>query len=112
MDTKKLSLLRHAMQAYTWRTQAIASNVANLDTPGYERVSVSFEEELRRTRRNVPSLRTPEDVQARMQVEEEPPIIEDEMMDLADTQMRTQLTTRALREHFTLMRMGITGRSE
>ncbi len=109
METTKLGLLRNAMQAYEQRMQATNTNIANLDTPGYQRKSVSFEDELQNVRYQVPSLRNVTDVKARMQVDEDAPILEDEMMELADTQMRTQLATRALREHFDLMRTGITG---
>ncbi len=112
METSNLKLLRSAMDAYTQRSQAIASNIANLDTPGYQRISVSFEDQLRDARHQVPSLRTPEDVSARMEVEDGPPILEDEMMNLADTQMRVQMTIRALRDHFEMMRTGIKGRAE
>ncbi len=111
METKTLGLLRNAMNAYNQRMQSTNSNIANLDTPGYQRVSVSFEEELQNRRHQVPSLRNVEDVKAKMEVHEEAPILEDEMMALADTQMRTQLATRALSEHFGLMRTGITGQS-
>ena len=112
METSNLKLLRSAMDAYTQRSQAIASNIANLDTPDYQRISVSFEDQLRDARHQVPSLRTPEDVSPRMEVEDGPPILEDEMMNLADTQMRVQLTIRALRDHFEMMRTGIKGRAE
>lgn len=112
MTTNKLRLLQNAMQSYVQRRRALSSNIANLDTPGYQRVSVSFEEHLQDVRREVPTLRRPEDVTARMNVEEGPPILEDELMGLADTQMRNQLSTRALREHFKLMRTGITGRPQ
>lgn len=112
MDTQKLRLLQNAMASYVQRRQALSSNIANLDTPGYQRVSVSFEEHLQEARHEVPSLRRTDNVTARMRVEEGPPILEDELMGLADTQMRTQLTSRALREHFKLMRTGITGRSQ
>jgi flagellar basal-body rod protein FlgB len=110
METGKLSLLRRAMQAYSWRMQTTAGNMANLDTPGYQRLSVSFEETLQQTRRHMAGGETPE-VRPQVHMEAGAPVLEEEMMDLADTQMRTQLATRALREHFDLMRTGITGRS-
>lgn len=111
METAKLNLLRRAMQGYTQRRQALASNLANIDTPGYNRLSVSFEEKLQEARRHPGGLRLEEAVEPRMEVEDAPPILEDELMGLADTQMRTQLASRALREHFSLVRTGITGRS-
>lgn len=111
MKTEQLSLLANAMQAYTWRTQALTSNIANLDTPGYQRLSVTFEETLQDARSAIPGLRDASDVRPTMEIAETPPILEDELMELADTQMRTQLVTRALREHFDLERIGITGRA-
>ena len=33
-----------------------------------------------------------------------------ELMNLADTQMRTQFSTKALNEHFQMLKSGITGR--
>ncbi|GIV59764.1 flagellar basal body protein [Rhodocaloribacter litoris] len=111
METPKLKLLSRAMQAYTWRMQALAGNIANLDTPGYDRIAVSFEETLQEMRHQVPSLRDVTDVEPRVSVEERPPVLEEEMMELADTQMRTQFATRALHDHFGMLRMGITGRT-
>ena len=110
MDRPKFQLLRQAMSAYALRTRTVASNVANLDTPGYQRATVSFEDALQRARRAPGGLETTPG--ARVRVEDRPPLLEDEMMELADTQMRTQLATRALSEHFSLMRTSITGRPE
>ena len=111
METSKVRLLRNAMEAYNWRLKAHAGNIANLDTPGYQRLSVSFEKQLQDAMHSVAGPRDPTDIHARMRIEDGPPVLEDEMMELADTQMRTQLTTRALREHFDLMRTGIVGRT-
>jgi len=109
MESAKLSLLRNAMSAYAQRRQALSSNIANVDTPGYDRMSVSFEEELRSARRHITSLRSESDVQPQVTVEDEPPGLENELMQLNDTQMRTRLASRALREHFDLMSLGVTG---
>jgi len=87
----------------------LASNVANLDTPGYERLSVRFEESLQRARRGGAGM--PGDVTAEMVQEDGPPQLEDELMALADTQMRVQLASRALHEHFARLKTGITGRA-
>lgn len=112
MDSTKFRILRQAMDAYAMRTRTLANNVSNLDTPGYQRLTVSFEETLQRARRGLGGLDGAENVQARVRTEDRPPLLEDEMMELADTQMRTQLATRALSEHFSLMRSSITGRPE
>ncbi|WP_457651520.1 flagellar basal body rod protein FlgB [Rhodocaloribacter sp.] len=111
METPKLKLLSRAMQAYTWRMQALSANIANLDTPNYQRVSVTFEETLQEVRHQVPGSRDVTDVKPKMRVEDGPPVLENELMELADTQMRTQFATRALKEHFGMLRTSITGRT-
>ncbi len=96
------------MQAYTWRLEGLASNVANLDTPGYDRLAVRFEDSLQQARRGGGSV---DDVAAEMMEEGRPPQLEEELMEIADTQMRAQLASRALHEHFAQIRTGITGRA-
>lgn len=112
MDTVKLRILQQAMGAYAQRSQAINSNLANLDTPGYRRMNVAFEEHLQGMRRGVPSLRDADDLRSTVSLDEGAPVLEHEMLDMAETTMRTQFASRALREHFELMRTGITGRSQ
>ena len=112
METTKLGLLRQAMSAYALRTRTVANNVANLDTPGYQRLGVAFEEALQRARRSPAGVQDPKALAPRLENAGRPPLLEDELMELADTQMRTQLGTRALTEHFALMRSSITGRPE
>lgn len=111
MDPSKLRLLSHAMDAYALRLQALSSNIANLDTPGYRRLSVTFEDALQEARRGLRNEAAAEAVQGRLEVGTTPALLEDELMELADTQMRTQLSSRALRSHFQLMRTAITGRA-
>ena len=111
MKTPTLNLLARAMQAYTWRMQALSSNIANLDTPGYQRLSVSFEETLQEMRHSVRGPRDGTEVEPHMIVEDGAPILEDELMELADTQMRTQLVSRALHGHFNMLRISIPGRT-
>jgi len=109
MDTAQLDLLRNAMTAYAKRRRALSGNLANVDTPGYDRTSVSFEAELREAR-DSPLGTDQSDVEAEIVVEDEKPVLENELMALSDTQMRTQHAAHALSHHFDLMRTGITGR--
>ncbi|GAB5521596.1 MAG: hypothetical protein RhofKO_38470 [Rhodothermales bacterium] len=111
METKTINLLRRAMLTYNMRTQTTASNLANLDTPGYQRMGVSFEESLRDARHGVTLFDQTQGLMPKVETDEGPPILEDEMMELADTQMRVQLSTRALSDKFGLLRTGITGRT-
>ena len=111
MVTNKLKLLANAMQAYNLRSQATASNLANLETPGYKRMSVEFEELLQEKRSTSDNDAALARIKPHVDVGDEAPILEDELMNMADTQMRTQLASRALREHFDTLRMGIVGHS-
>ncbi|ADG82398.1 flagellar basal-body rod protein FlgB [Thermincola ferriacetica] len=43
-----MGLLQRALDAASMRNEAIANNMANVDTPGYKRVDVAFEEELKK----------------------------------------------------------------
>ncbi len=45
----KIPLLKKALDAYSLRQRAIASNIANITTVGYKRIDVKFEEELRKS---------------------------------------------------------------
>lgn len=46
-DTNSLRVAREALTGLSRRQQAISSNVANIDTPGYRRREISFEAALR-----------------------------------------------------------------
>ena len=45
-DTAAMQAARSALSGLTRRQEAISGNVANIDTPGYQRRSVSFESAL------------------------------------------------------------------
>lgn len=47
-----MSLLHTGVKAETKRQNTIASNVANMETPGYKRLSVKFEEALNKAIKN------------------------------------------------------------
>ena len=48
IDSPHSQLLSRAMDTYTLRQRVTAANIANADTPGYTKRSVSFEDELQR----------------------------------------------------------------
>ena len=48
LENNTIQVLSTAMTGLQARTQAIASNISNVDTPGYRPVSVDFESELQR----------------------------------------------------------------
>lgn len=45
-EKTNIPLLSQALKAYAMRHRAIASNIANIATPGYQPQQISFEEEL------------------------------------------------------------------
>ena len=104
-----INLLAKATDAYSLRQKVTASNIANIDTPGYKKLSVSFEHELRQARKT--GTRPLSDVNPVVVSSDHQPVLEDEMLIMADTQMRVQLVTKALRENFELIRTGINGRT-
>ncbi len=110
IETDRIKLLGNALKAYNWRLKALSSNLANLETPNYQRMSVQFEETLQEVRHSIPGLRGAKGVQPKMKVGGSAPVLEDELMNLADTQMRTQFSTKTLHDHFQMLRTGITGR--
>lgn len=48
IDDRAIRTLRYALDGLSLRQRAVANNVANLNTPGYKAVRVSFEGELQR----------------------------------------------------------------
>lgn len=111
MINDKTRLLSNALATYARRMDAVSGNIANLDTPGYRKISVSFEERLQEVLNGTHGGRGAADVRPTLEMGEEAPVLEDELMDMADTQMRNQLSTRALHEHFGMIRTAITGRT-
>lgn len=99
------------MGAYNYRHQAISANLANLETPGYNRIEVSFEDQLQQMRGQLAQKEDVQGLNATVRQTEQRPILEEEMLSLAENNMRVQFASRALREHFDLLRTGITGRT-
>jgi flagellar basal-body rod protein FlgB len=61
LDKTSIPVASKGLDAYTHRGRAIANNIANVSTPGYRRIEVSFEDQLRRAldrELNTPGKRT------------------------------------------------------
>lgn len=111
IDNKHSRMLANAMDAYSLRNKALASNIANIDTPGYRRLEVSFEEEMGRALKGATG-KNIDDIHGKVSTSSQKMELEDEMMELADTQIRTQIVTKELRHHFTMLRSAILGRPQ
>jgi len=48
LDKTSIPVASKGLDAYTHRGRAIANNIANVSTPGYRRIEISFEDQLRR----------------------------------------------------------------
>ncbi|MBN1128922.1 MAG: flagellar basal body rod protein FlgB [Chitinispirillaceae bacterium] len=46
-DKTNLPMIKNSLDAAMLRTRTVANNIANVNTPGYKRVEVSFEQQLR-----------------------------------------------------------------
>lgn len=113
--------LKAALRGLAMRQAAIASNVANVDTPGYKAVRVRFEEQLRRALlagdasvrkepvREADLLPTAEPVLASARNDGNSVDIDQEMVALADTTLRYSAVARLLSERLALMRSIISG---
>ena len=111
IENSHIKLLSNAMDAYSLRQEMTASNIANIDTPGYKKLSVSFEDQLQQAEQFQNPTESLDEVNARVIQGDTKPVLENEMMEMADTQMRIQLVTRALRANFEQVRTGITGQN-
>ena len=105
--------LRVAVAGLSARQTAIADNIANIETPGYQARKVKFEEALSTA---VDNGRSPASVTPSVQKSLEPSRLngsnvnlDEETLSHIDTTMRYQLTLRALDSRYAMLRTAITG---
>lgn len=108
IDDHHSQLLHRAMDALTLRQRITSANIANQDTPGYNKLEVRFEDELRRVQEDK-GVRGMREVVPEIVETDKTPVLEDELLEMADTQIRVNVMTRSLRHHFDMLRTGITG---
>ncbi len=102
-------VLEKALDLRLARHNLIASNLANMDTPGYEALDFSFEEELKRALEAEPvpvgSLAAAEPA---VTVSEEGPVdLDRESTRLAENSLMYDALTRAMSKKFELLRYAI-----
>ncbi|MAE69543.1 MAG: flagellar basal body rod protein FlgB [Gemmatimonadetes bacterium] len=129
---KVFPVITRSMDAYATRQRAIASNMANIATPGYQRMKVPFEDDLRDALNTSGRMRGARDDSAhlplgRSTVDELRPRIERaddrklasgvnnvdidrEMAELADTNIRYQTMTHYMKTKIGMLRNSINGR--
>ena len=107
------SALRVAVAGLSARQTAIADNIANIETPGYQARKVKFEEALSGA---VAAGRSPSSVTPSVQTSLEPTRLngsnvnlDEETLSHIDTTMRYQLTLRAMDSKYGMLRDAIKG---
>lgn len=115
IDAGTVGLLNLALDAAGMRQQAIARNIANANTPGYQRIGVSFEQRLDSLRQSVaqgtpPSLAAL--AAARPQFTEtgiagDPVALDMEMASLSENTLHHQALLKMLNKHFALISSAI-----
>jgi len=112
-DDVSSSSLRVAVAGLSARQTAIADNIANIETPGYQARKVKFEEALSSAVKNGQS---PASVTPSVQTSLEPTRLngsnvnlDEESLSHIDTVMRYQLTLRALDSKYGMLRDAIKG---
>jgi flagellar basal-body rod protein FlgB len=112
-DDVSSSSLRVAVAGLSARNTAIANNIANIETPGYQARKVNFEEALRGA---VAQGKSPAGVTPNTQNSLEPTRLngsnvnlDEETLSHIDTTMRYQLTLRALDSKYGMLRDAIKG---
>jgi flagellar basal-body rod protein FlgB len=112
-DDVSTNSLKVAVRGLSARQTAIADNIANIETPGYQARKVMFEEALRSA---VADGRSPSSVAPSVQNSLEPTRLngsnvnlDQETLSHLDTSMRYQLVIRALDGKYGLIREAIKG---
>lgn len=106
-ENPQVKFLSKALDAYMLRQKVTAGNIANIDTEGYTKKSVKFEEYLR----NASTAQERQQVLPSIESTGERVDLDTEMIEMSDTQMRVQMVSRLLRHQMDMVRMGITGNS-
>lgn len=106
-ENPQIKFLSKALDAYMLRQKVTAGNIANIDTEGYTKKSVKFEEYLR----NASTAQERQQVLPSIESTGERVDLDTEMIEMSDTQMRVQMVSRLIRHQMDMVRMGITGNS-
>lgn len=115
IESSTVSLLSLALDATSMRQQAIARNIANAGTPGYQRLGVSFESRLgelrdamRQGQSPAPAMRASfQPVFAALGQPGESVALDQEMAALSENTLHHQALLKALSKHMSVMSVAI-----
>lgn len=120
-DRSNIPLLEKEMDLFAVRNKAIANNIANIETPGYKTVEVSFQNELSNaitdSQNQVQLSKEVEQIQPTIQVEQTGSLasgannvdIDQEMAQLAKNQLQFKLAARLMSDTLSLIDKSING---
>ncbi len=114
-DNNLTALLSLALDASQMRQQAIAQNIANVNTPGYRRVGVSFEQRVAQLTadmdgRAAPSLADLSRYRPRIEAADgagSAVQLDQELVDMSDTVLHHQALLKALNKQLELIGLAI-----
>jgi flagellar basal-body rod protein FlgB len=115
VDNNLTALLSLALDATQMRQQAIAQNIANVNTPGYQRISVSFEQRIAQLTANAgrgaaPSLADLSNYRPRIEYAsgtDGAVQLDQEMADMSETVLHHQALLKALNKQLELIGLAI-----
>ncbi len=120
-DRSRVPLLEKELDLFAVRNKAIANNIANIETPGYKRVDVTFQNELSNAISNssndVDLSKNVEQIDPQIEVDRSGSLasgannvdIDQEMAELAKNQLQFKLAARLMSDTFTLIDRSING---
>ena len=102
------NLVSQALDAAVLRQQAIAQNLANINTPGYKRLSVAFEAQLAGASRNASPSQVAMQAPRLIQAAEAGGVSTDvELAQLSETVLHHHALLKALEKHMGLLRTAV-----
>jgi flagellar basal-body rod protein FlgB len=115
IDPSTVGMLTMALDATALRQQAIAQNIANVNTPGYQRVGVNFEAHLGALRNTVrsggtPSLASLRDFRPALELvgtPGDPVALDMEVAALSENTLQQQALLKVLNKHLGLLSTAI-----
>lgn len=131
-NSRKVAILSKSLDAQMARSKVIANNIANVNTPGFQRKEVSFEDSLQKalSKRTLNGTKTnskhltlgssrPQDISHRVLRPYDPTQpsgvnnvdIDKEMADLAENQIRFKYGIKMMSLHYQVLNSAIKGKS-
>lgn len=120
-DRSRIPLLEKELDLFTVRNKAIANNIANIATPGYKTVEVSFQNELSNaiaeSNNDVALSKNVEQVEPAIEIDRRGSLssgannvnIDQQMADLAKNQLQFKLAARLMSDTLNLIDKSING---